>query len=313
MDPLLIHRSVLPSSLSGFSCAGRPEATVARPAAPGDTADGTRHALRGGRRRGFPVSDLHRAGRLSGRLQSERPLRRRHAPAGLLPLQADLPRQGAGGLGREHRASARRGRQDPGRQWLRRHGDLPGGAPHPRRQARRAGGARRAGLRDDRPQRARPAPGAGRRALPGGRVLHRRARLSQADGPARRRALQRLHDHAARPAERLAGSAIAKMPDGTYEFTDWIDDDGIDPDPIPVKVAITVTGDRLIADFTGSASQVRGAINSPLPFTKRIPSCPSPSRRAASPGSASPMRCSARWRRLRPTASSPVRWAATPA
>lgn len=69
-------------------------------------------------------------------------------------------------------------------------------------------------------------------------------------------------------AERLARSAIAKMPDGTYEFTDWIDDDGIDPDPIPIKVVITVTGDRLIADFTGSASQVRGAINSPLPFTK---------------------------------------------
>ena len=35
-------------------------------------------------------------------------------------------------------------------------------------------------------------------------------------------------------AERLARSAIAKVPDGAYEFTDWIDDDGIDPDPIPI-------------------------------------------------------------------------------
>ena len=69
-------------------------------------------------------------------------------------------------------------------------------------------------------------------------------------------------------AERLARTAIAKMPDGTYEFTDWIDDDGIDPDPIPLKVALTVDGDRMIADFTGSAPQVRGGINSPLPFTK---------------------------------------------
>ncbi|HEV8439687.1 MAG TPA: hydantoinase B/oxoprolinase family protein [Methylomirabilota bacterium] len=69
-------------------------------------------------------------------------------------------------------------------------------------------------------------------------------------------------------AERLARSAITKMPDGTYEFTDWIDDDGIDPDPIALKVALTVAGDRLIADFTGSAGQVRGGINSPLPFTK---------------------------------------------
>lgn len=69
-------------------------------------------------------------------------------------------------------------------------------------------------------------------------------------------------------AERLARNAIRAMPDGTYSFEDYIDDDGIDPDVIPIKVTITVTGDRLIADFTGSAPQVKGAINSPLPFTK---------------------------------------------
>lgn len=69
-------------------------------------------------------------------------------------------------------------------------------------------------------------------------------------------------------AERLARAAIARMPDGRYEFTDWIDEDGIDPDPIPLRVALTVAGDRLTADFTGSAPQVRGGINSPLPFTK---------------------------------------------
>src|SRR5258705_6583141 len=47
-----------------------------------------------------------------------------------------------------------------------------------------------------------------------------------------------------------------------------MDDDGSDPDPITVPVTITVRGDRLIADFTGSAPQVKGAINSPLPLTK---------------------------------------------
>ena len=31
---------------------------------------------------------------------------------------------------------------------------------------------------------------------------------------------------------------------------------------------ITIAGDRLVADLTGSAPQVRGGINSPLPFTK---------------------------------------------
>jgi N-methylhydantoinase B len=69
-------------------------------------------------------------------------------------------------------------------------------------------------------------------------------------------------------AERLARQAIAAMPDGTYSFEDWIDEDGIDPDPIPIRVAITVKGDRMVVDFTGSAKQVKGAINSPIPFTK---------------------------------------------
>jgi N-methylhydantoinase B len=69
-------------------------------------------------------------------------------------------------------------------------------------------------------------------------------------------------------AERLARHAIAAMPDGVYRFTDHIDEDGIDPEPIPIVVTVTVAGERLVADFTGSAPQVRGAINSPIPFTK---------------------------------------------
>ncbi len=69
-------------------------------------------------------------------------------------------------------------------------------------------------------------------------------------------------------AERLARHAISAMPDGSYSFEDFIDEDGIDPDPIPIRVTLTITGDRLVADFTGSAAQVKGAINSPIPFTK---------------------------------------------
>ena len=69
-------------------------------------------------------------------------------------------------------------------------------------------------------------------------------------------------------AERLARNAITAMPDGVFTFVDHIDEDGLDPDPIPIAVTITVTGDRMIVDFAGSAPQVRGAINSPFPFTK---------------------------------------------
>ena len=69
-------------------------------------------------------------------------------------------------------------------------------------------------------------------------------------------------------AERLTRAEIAAFPDGVYPFTDVIDDDGIDPGPIPITLTVTVSGERLVADFEGTAPQVRGAINSALSFTK---------------------------------------------
>jgi N-methylhydantoinase B len=69
--------------------------------------------------------------------------------------------------------------------------------------------------------------------------------------------------------DRLTRAALMALPDGTARFEDWIDDDGIDRDrPIPLVVTLTKTGDRVVADWTGSAPQVRGAINSTLSFTK---------------------------------------------
>jgi N-methylhydantoinase B len=68
--------------------------------------------------------------------------------------------------------------------------------------------------------------------------------------------------------ERLARAEITTWPDGRYEFVDYLDDDGIDPDPIPIRAAITVAGDGLTIDFTGSGAQVRGAINSVISFTR---------------------------------------------
>jgi N-methylhydantoinase B len=70
-------------------------------------------------------------------------------------------------------------------------------------------------------------------------------------------------------AERLARAAIAELPDGRWSFEDWIDDDGIDRDrPIRLFVTLTKQGDRITADWTGSAPQVKGAINNTLSFTK---------------------------------------------
>ncbi len=70
-------------------------------------------------------------------------------------------------------------------------------------------------------------------------------------------------------AERLTRAALAELPDGTWAFEDWIDDDGVDYGrPIPLRVTLTVRGDRLIADWTGSSPQVKGAINNTYSFTK---------------------------------------------
>lgn len=69
-------------------------------------------------------------------------------------------------------------------------------------------------------------------------------------------------------AERLTREEIDRWPDGTYRFTDHIDDDGFSDAPIPIAVAITVDGDRLIVDYEGSSPQVTGALNSTLSYTQ---------------------------------------------
>ncbi len=70
-------------------------------------------------------------------------------------------------------------------------------------------------------------------------------------------------------AERLTRAAVRELPDGVFTFEDWIDDDGIDINkPIRLFVTITKKGDGMTFDWTGSADQVKGAINNTLSFTK---------------------------------------------
>lgn len=69
-------------------------------------------------------------------------------------------------------------------------------------------------------------------------------------------------------AERLTREEIRKWPKGTFTFRDYIDDDGLSPDPIPINVSLTVHEDHISVDYTGSSPQVRGAINSTMSYTK---------------------------------------------
>lgn len=62
-------------------------------------------------------------------------------------------------------------------------------------------------------------------------------------------------------AERRARAALARIPDGTYRFTDYMEDDLQSEVPIRIKVALTVEGDSVHLDFTGSDPQVASALN----------------------------------------------------
>jgi N-methylhydantoinase B len=60
--------------------------------------------------------------------------------------------------------------------------------------------------------------------------------------------------------ERLTRQRIATLPDGSWSFTDVIDDDGITADPIMICARVTKKGDQLQVDFDGTSPQCRGSI-----------------------------------------------------
>ena len=69
-------------------------------------------------------------------------------------------------------------------------------------------------------------------------------------------------------SERLTRHCLAELPDGEATFTDWIDDDQIDAGK-PIKLVCTVRkhGETMEVDWTGSAPQVKGAINNTWSYT----------------------------------------------
>lgn len=62
-------------------------------------------------------------------------------------------------------------------------------------------------------------------------------------------------------ADRRMGEAISAMPDGTYYGEGWIDTDGFQTVDIPIKVAVTVSGDRVKVDFDGCGPEAKGGMN----------------------------------------------------
>jgi N-methylhydantoinase B len=68
-------------------------------------------------------------------------------------------------------------------------------------------------------------------------------------------------------SERVTRRAIQEIPDGTYRVLDYMDDDGLTEEPVPIAVAITIAGDQMTIDFTGTSPQRAGCINAPQAVT----------------------------------------------
>jgi N-methylhydantoinase B len=54
-------------------------------------------------------------------------------------------------------------------------------------------------------------------------------------------------------AETLVRAEVEALPDGRWEAEDFLDNDGITDEPLPIRVAIEISGDRLALNFTGTA------------------------------------------------------------
>ena len=69
-------------------------------------------------------------------------------------------------------------------------------------------------------------------------------------------------------SERLTRAELSALPQGEVEYTDYIDDDGLEPGPIRIHLKLSFKGDEVVADFTGTSPQAKGSINPNFAFSQ---------------------------------------------
>ncbi|MGB9893609.1 MAG: hydantoinase B/oxoprolinase family protein, partial [Candidatus Saccharicenans sp.] len=67
--------------------------------------------------------------------------------------------------------------------------------------------------------------------------------------------------------EKTLRQTIKSIPDGLYHFEDYLDDDGVSEQPVKIAVTLTVQGEEVWVDFSGSSPQVAGSINANFAVT----------------------------------------------
>jgi N-methylhydantoinase B len=81
--------------------------------------------------------------------------------------------------------------------------------------------------------------------------------------PAFRQAVARAFDHGEETVRRF----IESIPDGRYEATGVVDNNGVDDCKVPFRVTVEISGSDALVDFGDGPPEQRGPINSPLPAT----------------------------------------------
>lgn len=74
--------------------------------------------------------------------------------------------------------------------------------------------------------------------------------------------LEEIFDELLTRSERMTREALRSIPEGTYHYEDFLDNDGIELDRhVPIRVAVTVRDGAIHVDFSGTGDQLRGPFN----------------------------------------------------
>ena len=90
-----------------------------------------------------------------------------------------------------------------------------------------------------------------------------RGQIREMGAEAYAQALKALNDY----GRAIAHSALQDIPDGIYEATEFMEDDGLGHEDVRLQVRIEVRDGRIRVNFDGTAAQVEGPINCPISVT----------------------------------------------
>lgn len=63
-------------------------------------------------------------------------------------------------------------------------------------------------------------------------------------------------------------AALAELPKGTWRFEDQLDDVGPGTEPVPFRLSLTITDDKVICDWTGTGTQREAGLNCYMQYTR---------------------------------------------